>query len=57
MGDFEREKLNLVSFETEGRQSYGLWLDEKTWLEAPTDFLAKFPDLKSAMAADQLNDS
>lgn len=45
-----------MSFEIEGRQSYGIWQDENTWFEVPPLFLEKFPDLKSVIAADQLNE-
>ena len=47
--------MSFVSFETEGRKSYGVWQDERTWLEAPADFQAKYPDLKSVIAANQLD--
>ena len=47
--------MSFVSFENAGRQSYGVWQDEGTWLEAPTDFQAKYPDLKSVIAAHQLD--
>jgi len=47
--------MSFVSFENAGRQSYGVWQDEGTWLEAPTDFQAKYPDLKSVIAANQLD--
>lgn len=46
--------MNFVSFENEGRQSYGVWQNDDTWLEAPVDFRAKYPDLKSVIAADML---
>lgn len=46
--------MSFVSFETDGRKSYGVWQDEGTWLEAPTEFQTKYPDLKSVIAADQL---
>lgn len=46
--------MSFVSFETAGRKSYGLWLDEGTWLEAPAAFLSKYPDLKSVIAAGEL---
>jgi len=47
--------MSFVSFENAGRQSYGVWQDEGTWLEAPADFQAKYPDLKSVIAANQLD--
>lgn len=46
--------MSFVSFETAGRQSYGVWVDEGTWLEAPADFRAQYPDLKSVIAAGKL---
>lgn len=46
--------MRFLSFETAARQTYGVWLDEDHWLEAPADFRAKHPDLKSVIAADQL---
>lgn len=47
--------MSFVSFETAGRKSYGLWQDEGHWLEAPADFRAKYPDLKSVIEAGQLD--
>lgn len=46
--------MRFVSFETDGRQSYGIWQEEDKWLEAPADFRAQFADLQSVIAADQL---
>jgi 2-keto-4-pentenoate hydratase/2-oxohepta-3-ene-1,7-dioic acid hydratase in catechol pathway len=46
--------MRFASFEHQGRPTYGLWIDEQTCLEAPRDFLARYPDLKSAIAADAL---
>lgn len=48
--------MSFVSFETEGRHTYGVWQDESTWLEAPREFQAKYPDLKSVIAAGLLED-
>lgn len=47
--------MSFVSFEINGRKSYGVWKDEKTWLEAPAEFQAKFHDLKSVIAANHLD--
>ena len=47
--------MSFVSFENAGRQSYGVWQDEGTWLEAPADFQSRYPDLKAVIAADQLD--
>lgn len=47
--------MSFVSFETAGRQSYGIWQDEGTWLEVPADFQSKYPDLKAVIAAGQLD--
>jgi 2-keto-4-pentenoate hydratase/2-oxohepta-3-ene-1,7-dioic acid hydratase in catechol pathway len=46
--------MGFVSFETAGRQTYGLWQDESTWLEAPPAFRAQYADLKAVIAAGQL---
>ena len=46
--------MKFVSFETAARQTYGVWQDENHWLEAPSDFRANYPDLKSVIAANQL---
>jgi 2-keto-4-pentenoate hydratase/2-oxohepta-3-ene-1,7-dioic acid hydratase in catechol pathway len=46
--------MRFVSFETSARQTYGVWQDEDHWLEAPADFRATYPDLKSVIAANQL---
>lgn len=46
--------MRFVSFEQEGQASYGLWQDEQTYLQAPSAFRDQYPDLKSVIAADQL---
>jgi 2-keto-4-pentenoate hydratase/2-oxohepta-3-ene-1,7-dioic acid hydratase in catechol pathway len=46
--------MQFLSFETEGRHSYGVWQDEDNWLEAPMSFQLKYPDLKSVIEADML---
>ncbi|MFD0666714.1 fumarylacetoacetate hydrolase family protein [Ramlibacter sp. MAHUQ-53] len=46
--------MRFVSFEKQGQASYGVWQDEAAWLQAPADFQARFPDLKSVIAAGQL---
>ena len=46
--------MRFVSFEIQGKASYGVWQDEQSWLQAPTDFVTRYPDLKSVIAADQL---
>ena len=46
--------MRFVSFETAVRQTFGVWQDEDHWLEAPADFRANHPDLKSVIAANQL---
>ena len=46
--------MRFASFEHQGRATYGLWIDEQTCLEAPQDFLLRYPDLKSVIAADAL---
>jgi 2-keto-4-pentenoate hydratase/2-oxohepta-3-ene-1,7-dioic acid hydratase in catechol pathway len=47
--------MRFVSFESGGEASYGVWQDEKSWLQAPRDFVAKYPDLKSVISAGQLS--
>lgn len=47
--------MRFVSFEHQGRASYGLWKDEQHWLQVPADFAARHPDLKSVIAADELD--
>ncbi len=47
--------MRFVSFETQGQATYGLWNDDGTWLRAPASFTTQFPDLKSVIAADQLD--
>ena len=46
--------MRFVSFEIQGKASYGVWQDEQSWLQAPPDFVARYPDLKSVIVADQL---
>lgn len=46
--------MRFVSFEHQSRASYGLWIDEQHWLQVPADFAARFHDLKSVIAADEL---
>lgn len=48
------EQMRFVSFESQGQASYGLWKDEGQWLQVPSNFQAKYPDLKSAIAAKKL---
>lgn len=46
--------MRYVSFQAEGRASYGVWLDEGAWLEAPAAFRGQYPDLKAVIEAGQL---
>lgn len=46
--------MGFLSFEWDGRQTYGVRQDEGSYLEAPAAFRAQFPDLKSVIAAGQL---
>lgn len=46
--------MRFVSFEYRDQASYGLWKDENNWLQAPDSFLTQYPDLKSVIAAHQL---
>lgn len=48
--------MSFVSFEIGGRASYGLWMDEQTWIQAPAEFEARYPDLRSVIAADRLDE-
>ncbi len=48
--------MSFVSFEIDGRASYGIWKDEQNWIQAPAAFEAQYPDLKSAIAAGQLQE-
>lgn len=47
--------MRFVSFEQQGQASYGVWQDESVWLQAPAAFVAQYPDLKSVIAAGQLD--
>ncbi|EGI78287.1 fumarylacetoacetate hydrolase family protein [Hylemonella gracilis] len=48
--------MSFVSFDIEGRASYGVWKDQQTWIQAPSEFEARYPDLKSVIAADRLDE-
>jgi len=48
--------MSFVSFELDGRASYGVWKDEQTWIQAPAEFEAQYPDLKAVIAADRLQE-
>ena len=48
--------MRFVSFEAAGQASYGVWQDESHWLQVPPAFQQKYPDLKAAIAANQLNE-
>lgn len=48
--------MSFVSFEIAGQQSYGLWKDEGHWIQVPEGFQKQYPDLKSAIAADKLDE-
>lgn len=48
--------MRFVSFETQGQASYGLWSDDSTWLQVPAAFAAQYPDLKSVIAANKLDE-
>ena len=48
--------MGFVSFEVKGRQTYGLWKEFGSYIEAPAEFLAKYPDLKAVIAADKLDE-
>jgi 2-keto-4-pentenoate hydratase/2-oxohepta-3-ene-1,7-dioic acid hydratase in catechol pathway len=48
-------RMRFVSFEHQGKASYGVWEDESSWWQAPADFQARLPDLKAVIAAHQLD--
>jgi len=48
--------MSFVSFEIAGQQSYGLWKDEGHWIQVPTAFQVEYPDLKSVIAANKLDE-
>jgi len=48
--------MRLISFESAGQATYGLWKDEAQWLQVPQVFQATYPDLKSVIAADKLDE-
>lgn len=47
--------MRFVSFEHQGRPSFGLWNDEASWWQVPAEFQSRYPDLKAAIAAEQLD--
>ena len=48
--------MSFVSFEIAGQQTYGLWKDEGNWLQVPHAFQVEYPDLKSVIAANKLDE-
>ncbi len=48
--------MSFVSFEIAGQQTYGLWKDESNWIQVPQVFKAEYPDLKSVIAANKLDE-
>ena len=48
--------MSFVSFEIAGQQTYGLWKDESNWIQVPHAFEAEYPDLKSVIAANKLDE-
>lgn len=48
--------MSFVSFESSGHATYGVWDSEQSWLQVPANFQAQYPDLKSVIAADQLDE-
>ena len=48
--------MRFVSFETQGQATYGLWNDDTSWVRAPESFTSRYPDLKSVIAANQLEE-
>ncbi len=47
--------MRFVSFEEGAQAGYGVWQNHDEWLKAPARFVDQFPDLKSVIAADQLD--
>ncbi len=48
--------MSFVSFEIAGQQTYGIWKDEGNWIQVPDAFQAQYPDLKSVIAANKLDE-
>lgn len=48
--------MSFVSFEWAGQPTYGVWENEGTWLKVPDAFQALYPDLKSVISANQLDE-
>lgn len=48
--------MRFVSFELGGKDLYGVWESDAVWWQAPESFLARYPDLKSVIAANQLDE-
>jgi 2-keto-4-pentenoate hydratase/2-oxohepta-3-ene-1,7-dioic acid hydratase in catechol pathway len=48
--------MSFVSFEVDGRATYGVWKDEQTWVQVPAAFEAQYPDLKSVITAGRLDE-
>jgi 2-keto-4-pentenoate hydratase/2-oxohepta-3-ene-1,7-dioic acid hydratase in catechol pathway len=56
MPNYQGKNMSFVSFEIAGQSSYGLWKDEDHWLQVPDAFQAQYPDLKSVITADKLDE-
>jgi len=48
--------MSFVSFEIAGHPSYGVWKDEGNWMQVPEGFQTQYPDLKSVIAAEKLDE-
>ena len=48
--------MSFVSFEISGQQTYGIWKDEGNWIQVPQVFQAEYPNLKSVIAANKLDE-
>lgn len=46
--------MSFVSFELAGKATFGIWENEKTYLQVPSAYQAQYSDLKSVIAADKL---
>lgn len=49
------KNMRFVSFEYQGQNTYGVWNDETSWIQAPAAFADQYADLKAVIAAGQLD--
>jgi 2-keto-4-pentenoate hydratase/2-oxohepta-3-ene-1,7-dioic acid hydratase in catechol pathway len=48
--------MSFVSFELAGKSTFGIWENEQTYLQVPSNYQAQYADLKSVIAADKLTE-